>query len=95
MKRHAPGGYEPHGPPQHQVRPHLPQQTRPAQCTFLGSSQSLWVLPTVCQHARVHGCSAAADQSVHVAQQGYGGPQDNGAGADQDGYGMRNKQRRV
>ena len=36
MKRHAPGGYEPHGPPQHQVRPHLPQQTRPAQCTLVG-----------------------------------------------------------
>lgn len=29
MKRHAPGGYEPHGPPQHQVQIHVPWRTSP------------------------------------------------------------------
>jgi hypothetical protein len=34
MKRHAPGGYEPHGPPQHQVRSHMcwGMQTSPMRC---------------------------------------------------------------
>jgi hypothetical protein len=98
MKRQAPGGYEHQGPQHHQVW--LQCRVEHVLCT-LCTSEAITQVQLQSQQRSVgmrHGCtnmSALLLLEAHTSLQGYGGAHDNGVGPDQDGYGVRNKQRRT